>query len=280
MSGFYLMHRGWQDNPAFNNEPFSRRDAWVWLIETANYAEGRWSAGGRTIVLKRGQLCRPLRKIAEAWQWDEAKVRRFLSRLKADAMILCETDAKMTLISICNYDEYQSLADDERRKDDATATHHRRNGDAHKKEGNENKEGEESRALPGDALPDLAEQGVVTPPANDNPHEPAKQTKRGTRVPDGDLPEEWAIAANHAREKHNMPLLTKRVLDLRWASFQDYWRGVTGERGLKADWLATWRNNCRDSRTERKFPPDASGQGPSGKPNRQLLDMLSSNDKY
>jgi hypothetical protein len=27
--------------------------------------------------------------------------------------------------------------------------------------------------------------------------------------------------------------------------FRDYWRGVAGPRGLKADWVGTWRNWCR-----------------------------------
>src|SRR3546814_5860267 len=33
MSGFYLMHRGWQEADIFAREEYSRRDAWVWLIE-------------------------------------------------------------------------------------------------------------------------------------------------------------------------------------------------------------------------------------------------------
>lgn len=252
------------DNPAFNNEPFSRRDAWVWLIETANYADGRWSAGGKTIVLKRGQLCRPLRKIAEAWQWPEAKVRRYLTRLQSDAMIRIETDAKSTLITICNYDEYQLQAADDRRESDATPTQHRRVTDAHKKEGNENNKGD-GRDLTVDPTDQPSESGLaVGLPANDNPpQKPAKQ-KRGTRVPDGDLPEEWAVAANHSREKHGMPLLGRKVLALRWEAFQGFWRGVVGSKGLKADWLATWRNDCLDPRTEKRFPPApaANANGP------------------
>src|SRR3546814_3834867 len=33
MSGFYLMHRGWQEADISAREEYSRRDAWVWLIE-------------------------------------------------------------------------------------------------------------------------------------------------------------------------------------------------------------------------------------------------------
>lgn len=31
-----------------------------------------------------------------------------------------------------------------------------------------------------------------------------------------------------------------------WAEFVDYWIGVPGSRGVKLDWLATWRNRVRD----------------------------------
>ncbi|KAB2761724.1 hypothetical protein F9L00_12725 [Brucella anthropi] len=35
--------------------------------------------------------------------------------------------------------------------------------------------------------------------------------------------------------------------------FRDYWRGQPGQRGVKLDWEATWRNWCR-SAAERKQP--------------------------
>jgi len=30
------------------------------------------------------------------------------------------------------------------------------------------------------------------------------------------------------------------------AEFADYWRGIPGNKGLKLDWSATWRNRCRE----------------------------------
>ena len=30
-----------------------------------------------------------------------------------------------------------------------------------------------------------------------------------------------------------------------WAEFVDYWVAVPGQRGVKLDWLATWRNDVR-----------------------------------
>lgn len=44
------------------------------------------------------------------------------------------------------------------------------------------------------------------------------------------------------------------------ASFRDYWHGVAGAKGRKADWDATWRNWIRNSRGS--GPPRANGSAP------------------
>lgn len=140
MSGFYLMHRGWQDNPVFRNEAFSRRDAFLWLIEAATYRTVRVHAGAGEITLERGQLSHSLRFMAKAWQWDEAKVRRFLSSLSRAKMIDAHTDAGQTVVTVCNYDKYQAPERVTDAASDAATTQQRRGDDAKKKEGNKGKE--------------------------------------------------------------------------------------------------------------------------------------------
>lgn len=132
--GFYLMHRGWQDHPVFRNEEYSRRDAFVWLIEEAAYRPTRIHAGAGTISLNRGQLSHSLRFMAKAWKWDEAKVRRFLTSLSKSEIIDASTDAGQTVITICNYDKYQSSEDEPDAPTDAATTQQRRGGDAKNKE--------------------------------------------------------------------------------------------------------------------------------------------------
>ena len=65
MSGYYLMHRGWMENPVFRNEAFSRRDAFVWMIENATYSETRAPTPRGTVELHRGQprQCRTVVKM-------------------------------------------------------------------------------------------------------------------------------------------------------------------------------------------------------------------------
>ncbi len=106
------MRRGWMDHPALSGkrEPFCRRAAWAWLVENAAWQDRQVNIAGRTITLDRGQLTASLRFLAAAWGWSEPAVRRFIERLKTDALIDAATDAGQLVITICNYDENQTLA--------------------------------------------------------------------------------------------------------------------------------------------------------------------------
>lgn len=134
------MHRGWQDSPIFGREAFSRRDAWVWMIEEAGFVDRAVSIAGKTIQLKRGQFSSSLRFMAKAWGWDEAKVRRFLARAQKEKMIDAATDAGQTIITICNYDEFQLREKAPDAPSDARATQQRRGSDANYNEGNKGKD--------------------------------------------------------------------------------------------------------------------------------------------
>lgn len=118
MSGYILMHRGWQDNPIFDREEYSRRDAWVWLIESASWKPTRVRVKGDMIDLERGELCFAQRFLAEKWGWSKSRVDRFLKALAAEGMITVRTKNGATadhaagqgqsIITICKYDKYQA----------------------------------------------------------------------------------------------------------------------------------------------------------------------------
>jgi len=154
MSGYYQMSRGWLDHPVFAGEAFSRHAAWAWLIEHAAWKPTRVGVGTKIIPVVRGQLCYSLRYMAKAWRWDEAKVRRFIARLEREKMIVCVADAGQSIVTICNYDEYQadvSVADADT---DASMTQERRSGDANKNDLEEFKDSKSSEAIASDVPSD------------------------------------------------------------------------------------------------------------------------------
>lgn len=73
---------------------------------------------------------------------------------------------------------------------------------------------------------------------------------RGTRIPaDFAVDDEmraWAVdEATLATQQPPSPDSFPDWLDRHTERFRDHWRGVSGSRGVKVDWVATWRNWIR-----------------------------------
>lgn len=135
MSGTVNISRDLWDDPAFRNEPFSQREAWVWMIAEASWKKRTRRVGSYEVETERGQLAASTRFLAKAWSWAEPRVRRYLDMLENRRMISRVTDAGVTVITICKYDDYQGRP----RVGDAPSTQqptqNRRTTDANEKKG-------------------------------------------------------------------------------------------------------------------------------------------------
>jgi hypothetical protein len=113
--GVFAVDRGIWDHPLLNSrEPFTRREAWLWLISEASWKPRRRRVGSSSVEIGRGEIAHSIRFIAEAWGWPKSNVARFLDALKTDTMIETRTDHGVTVITICKYDEYQRVSLPER----------------------------------------------------------------------------------------------------------------------------------------------------------------------
>lgn len=113
--GVFAVDRGIWDHPLLNSrEPFTRREAWLWLISEAAWKPRRRRVGSSSVEIARGEIAHSIRFIAEAWGWPKSNVARFLDALKTDTMIETRTDHGVTVITICKYDEYQRVSLPER----------------------------------------------------------------------------------------------------------------------------------------------------------------------
>lgn len=77
---------------------------------------------------------------------------------------------------------------------------------------------------------------------------PSKKAGKFIRLPFDDLPIEWQSWAIK-----EFDWSTDIVTDV-WANFRDYWQVRTGKMACKSDWLATWRNWCRQQSIRTKGP--------------------------
>lgn len=109
--GVFAVDRGIFDHYLFKSkEPFSRREAWLWLLSEAEWRPQRRMVSGQIVELSRGQLSHSVRFMAEAWGWSKSAVDRFLGRLKTETMIGTESGTGVLVITICKYNDYQKVS--------------------------------------------------------------------------------------------------------------------------------------------------------------------------
>jgi hypothetical protein len=70
--------------------------------------------------------------------------------------------------------------------------------------------------------------------------EKPKSSRRGERISAEELPEEWRQFCIEERPDLNPESV--------FVQFRDYWVSVPGQKGVKLDWKATWRNWVRNQR--------------------------------
>jgi hypothetical protein len=108
--GVFAVDRGIFDHPLFAKEPFTEREAWIWLIKEAAWKDRAVRAGTAVIKLKRGECAHSYRFMADIWQWSKSRVERFVNRLKIETLVMTRSGTGVTVITICKYDEYQRVS--------------------------------------------------------------------------------------------------------------------------------------------------------------------------
>ena len=113
--GWIKLHRKLQECWIWRiDKAFDERSAWIDLLLSANHKDVKLSFNGELILVKRGQFITSVRKLSEKWKWNKDKTLKFLRLLESDKMIKRDSDRFRTLITIENYEVYQTDADTER----------------------------------------------------------------------------------------------------------------------------------------------------------------------
>ena len=116
MKGWVSGQRSRFDPPLFRaskTRPFCRGYAWDWLVAHAIWSPEGYQddVGGQMIKLSRGQLSYSIRFMAAKWGWSRTATERFIKRLETETMIGTDTGTGQLVITICNYDKYQTDQD-------------------------------------------------------------------------------------------------------------------------------------------------------------------------
>ena len=105
--GYIKIYRKIEDSAIWNEKPYDRLHAWMWILLHANYKDVAINYKGKTITIQRGQLVTSYDKLAEAWGWSRNKVIRFTTWLTTEGMIAKNGYANGTTITVENYAFYQ-----------------------------------------------------------------------------------------------------------------------------------------------------------------------------
>lgn len=114
MTGKFTLDRDLLSHDLWLSDTFSRGQAWVDLIGLATHKDSCIRVRGIKVDLKRGDVGWSKMKLAKRWDWSRGKVDRFLAELENEQRIVVKRDNKTdmkvsTVISIQNYDLYQSF---------------------------------------------------------------------------------------------------------------------------------------------------------------------------
>lgn len=109
MVGTVNIDRGLFEHDLFKNEPFTEREAWMWMIMEAAWKPRTKRVGNGVFQLERGQLVSSVRFMAEAWKWSKSRVDRYLNRVSEMKMICVKSGTAASVITICNYDKFQNV---------------------------------------------------------------------------------------------------------------------------------------------------------------------------
>lgn len=225
MSGTVNVSRNIWHDTAFKKEPFTEREAFMWIIMDASYKAREKRIGNVVVQLERGQLATSVRFMCEAWDWSKSRVDRFLKRLEKRDMIGTDSGTGINVITVCKYDDYQN-------KPSSSGTPNRSNRDTSGTPAGHQRDKPNKGLIP-DVIPDVSLFGDRSEP-------PAKKpAKKATQLPDDWVPSDRNIQDALSKQ------FSAQEIDHEADQFRDYHlaRGSTF-KSWDAAWR-TWLGNAR-----------------------------------
>lgn len=210
MSGYVRIHRALCGHPAFRND--AEAMAFAWMIAKAAWRPTRVRYKERGICLLRGQLAISVRDFAKAMDRDKAWVERLLKRLRGETMIEVRHETGVNVITVCNYEQFQTEQDRRKTPDETRA-------ETDARQGRDTEQGMEER-----------EEVNIPPKA---------PRKRGESA-GVNFPQDWQlppVSSLTPKARACAEQWTKDSYETEGEGFALYWKQ---SRKRRPDWLGTW----------------------------------------
>jgi hypothetical protein len=106
-AGVFAVSRSIWDDPDFAPEPFSEREAMMWLVSAAAWNDRSVRGTAGPVLLARGEFCFSVRFLAEKWRWSKSRVARFIDKLEKRDTIRDTKRDGVKVYLIRNYNKFQ-----------------------------------------------------------------------------------------------------------------------------------------------------------------------------
>lgn len=142
--GYIKLYRQLQECWIWNDDEFSKGQAWIDLLLSCNHEDKKISFDGKPCVVQRGEWLTSILGLSVRWKWGRKKVSNFLDVLESDGMIVQNRNNKRTLIKVVNYEVYQAFDNQQRTTEEhqennnGTTEEHQGNTNNNDKECNKN----------------------------------------------------------------------------------------------------------------------------------------------
>ena len=107
MAGWIKIHREIDNH--WIAKDLTKLGWWVYLLYKASHEDNKVLIGNRLIEVKRGQLIISLSALEERWNTSRPTVLNFIKLLEKEQMVYRSVYQKVTILTICNYDDYQGV---------------------------------------------------------------------------------------------------------------------------------------------------------------------------
>src|SRR5581483_11079184 len=110
--GVYGVARSIWSHAEFADEPFTEREAWLWLCGIAPWKDCVQKGNtGRPVLLRRGEFSVSIRYLSEKWKWESKdRAARFLKRLEKRDITRDTSRDGSQVYSITHYNDFQTVA--------------------------------------------------------------------------------------------------------------------------------------------------------------------------
>lgn len=109
--GWVKLWRSIFDHWLSDRKPWCDGYAWCYLVSQANHVKGMVNFRNQYIEIERGQFLTSHLKLKEIFGWSRQRTIGYLMSLKTDSMIDIRKNNRFIVITILNYDTYQSNED-------------------------------------------------------------------------------------------------------------------------------------------------------------------------